>query len=99
MVFQRPNPFPKSIHDNAAWGLKVLGMKDRLEERVERAADAGRSLGRGQGPVEGERALTLRRAAATPLHRTRHRRRAGRRVDGRARIVLSTRLRQPQSSS
>ena len=37
MVFQRPNPFPKSIHDNVAWGLKVLGMKDRLEERVERA--------------------------------------------------------------
>jgi phosphate transport system ATP-binding protein len=37
MVFQRPNPFPKSIHDNVAWGLKVLGMKDNLEERVERA--------------------------------------------------------------
>ena len=37
MVFQRPNPFPKSIHDNVAWGLKVLGMKDNLAERVERA--------------------------------------------------------------
>jgi phosphate transport system ATP-binding protein len=37
MVFQRPNPFPKSIHDNVAWGLKVLGMRDNLEERVERA--------------------------------------------------------------
>jgi phosphate transport system ATP-binding protein len=37
MVFQRPNPFPKSIHENVAWGLKVLGMKDGLEERVERA--------------------------------------------------------------
>jgi phosphate transport system ATP-binding protein len=37
MVFQRPNPFPKSIHDNVAWGLKVLGMKDGLEARVERA--------------------------------------------------------------
>ncbi|HEY5057680.1 MAG TPA: phosphate ABC transporter ATP-binding protein PstB [Gaiellaceae bacterium] len=37
MVFQRPNPFPKSIHANVAWGLKVLGMKDRLDERVERA--------------------------------------------------------------
>jgi phosphate transport system ATP-binding protein len=37
MVFQRPNPFPKSIHDNVAWGLKVLGMKDGLDERVERA--------------------------------------------------------------
>ena len=37
MVFQRPNPFPKSIDDNVAWGLKVLGMKDSLAERVERA--------------------------------------------------------------
>jgi phosphate transport system ATP-binding protein len=37
MVFQRPNPFPKSIQDNVAWGLKVLGMKDNLDERVERA--------------------------------------------------------------
>jgi phosphate transport system ATP-binding protein len=37
MVFQRPNPFPKSIFDNVAWGLKVLGMKDSLDERVERA--------------------------------------------------------------
>ncbi len=37
MVFQRPNPFPKSIHDNVAWGLKVLGMKDNMKERVEKA--------------------------------------------------------------
>ncbi|HKI91470.1 MAG TPA: phosphate ABC transporter ATP-binding protein PstB, partial [Gaiellaceae bacterium] len=37
MVFQRPNPFPKSIHENVAWGLKVLGLKDNLDERVERA--------------------------------------------------------------
>ena len=37
MVFQRPNPFPKSIYDNVAWGLKVLGMKDGLNERVEKA--------------------------------------------------------------
>jgi phosphate transport system ATP-binding protein len=37
MVFQRPNPFPKSIQDNVAWGLKVLGMKDNMSERVEKA--------------------------------------------------------------
>jgi phosphate transport system ATP-binding protein len=37
MVFQRPNPFPKSIHDNVAWGMKVLGLKDGLDDRVERA--------------------------------------------------------------
>jgi phosphate transport system ATP-binding protein len=37
MVFQRPNPFPKSIYDNIAWGPRVLGMKKDLDERVERA--------------------------------------------------------------
>ena len=37
MVFQRPNPFPKSIYDNVAWGLRVLGMKDDVDGRVERA--------------------------------------------------------------
>jgi phosphate transport system ATP-binding protein len=37
MVFQRPNPFPKSIYDNVAWGMKVLGMKDDMNSRVERA--------------------------------------------------------------
>ncbi|HEX8745027.1 MAG TPA: phosphate ABC transporter ATP-binding protein PstB [Thermoleophilaceae bacterium] len=37
MVFQKPNPFPKSIYDNVAFGPRVLGMKDRMDERVERA--------------------------------------------------------------
>jgi phosphate transport system ATP-binding protein len=37
MVFQRPNPFPKSIFDNVAYGLRILGMKDDLKGRVERA--------------------------------------------------------------
>jgi phosphate transport system ATP-binding protein len=37
MVFQRANPFPKSIYDNVAWGPRVLGMKQGLDERVEKA--------------------------------------------------------------
>jgi len=37
MVFQKPNPFPKSIHSNVAFGPRVLGMTDNLDERVERA--------------------------------------------------------------
>jgi phosphate transport system ATP-binding protein len=37
MVFQRPNPFPKSIFDNVAYGLRILGMKDDLKGRVEHA--------------------------------------------------------------
>ncbi|HLR25348.1 MAG TPA: phosphate ABC transporter ATP-binding protein PstB [Fodinibius sp.] len=36
MVFQKPNPFPKSIFDNVAYGLRIQGIKDkeRIEERV-----------------------------------------------------------------
>ena len=37
MVFQKPNPFPKSIYDNVAFGPRVLGVRDRMDERVERA--------------------------------------------------------------
>jgi phosphate transport system ATP-binding protein len=37
MVFQKANPFPKSIYDNVAWGPRVLGMKKSLDERVEKA--------------------------------------------------------------
>jgi phosphate transport system ATP-binding protein len=37
MVFQKPNPFPKSIYDNVAFGPRVLGMTDNLDERVEKA--------------------------------------------------------------
>ena len=37
MVFQKPNPFPKSIYDNVAFGARVLGLKDDLDGRVERA--------------------------------------------------------------
>ena len=39
MVFQRPNPFPKSIYDNIAYGLRINGLRDRdrLDEIVERS--------------------------------------------------------------
>jgi len=37
MVFQKPNPFPKSIYDNVAWAPRNLGMKTDLDARVERA--------------------------------------------------------------
>jgi phosphate transport system ATP-binding protein len=37
MVFQKPNPFPKSIYDNVAFGPRVLGLTDSLDERVQRA--------------------------------------------------------------
>ena len=39
MVFQKPNPFPKSIYENVAYGLRILGVKDKrqIDERVENA--------------------------------------------------------------
>lgn len=37
MVFQKPNPFPKSIYENVAFGLRVNGYKGNLEELVEQA--------------------------------------------------------------
>jgi phosphate transport system ATP-binding protein len=39
MVFQKPNPFPKSIFENVAYGLKIHGMTDKREinERVEKS--------------------------------------------------------------
>ena len=42
MVFQRPNPFPLSVYDNVAYGLRLLGIKRRreLDERIEAALRA-----------------------------------------------------------
>ena len=39
MVFQKPNPFPKSIYENVAYGLRVNGIKDKklIDERVEKS--------------------------------------------------------------
>lgn len=39
MVFQKPNPFPKSIYDNVAYGLRINGITDKriLDEKVEQS--------------------------------------------------------------
>jgi phosphate transport system ATP-binding protein len=37
MVFQKPNPFPKSIYDNVAYGLRINGIKGKLDDKVEEA--------------------------------------------------------------
>jgi phosphate transport system ATP-binding protein len=41
MVFQRPNPFPKSIFDNIAYGPRINGMSGNMAERVERSLRRG----------------------------------------------------------
>ncbi len=37
MVFQKPNPFPKSIYENVAWGARINGYKGNMDELVEQA--------------------------------------------------------------
>ena len=43
MVFQKPNPFPKSIYENVAYGLRVRGLRNRseMDDRVEAALKGG----------------------------------------------------------
>jgi phosphate transport system ATP-binding protein len=74
MVFQKPNPFPKSIYENVAYGPKVAGMKGDMDEIVERALrgaalwdevkdrlkESGMSLSGGQ-----QQRLCIARAIAT----------------------------------
>jgi phosphate transport system ATP-binding protein len=37
MVFQKPNPFPKSIYDNVAWGARINGYKGNVDDLVEQS--------------------------------------------------------------
>ena len=37
MVFQKPNPFPKTIYENIAFGLRINGFKGNMDEQVERS--------------------------------------------------------------
>ena len=42
MVFQKPNPFPKSIYDNIAYGLRINGLRDKRKHRGDRRAEPPR---------------------------------------------------------
>ena len=93
MVFQRPNPFPKSIYDNVAYGPRLYGGVSQVRARRDRRAQpaARGAVGRGQGQAQAIGHGAFGRAAAAPVHRARHRRRAGSDPDGRA--VLGARSR------
>ena len=45
MVFQKPNPFPKSIYDNVAWGAKINGFKGDMDGLVEQSLAPGGTVG------------------------------------------------------
>ena len=84
MVFQRPNPFPKSIYDNVAFGPRIMGRRKGLDEIVEQRAASRRALGRGQGQAQAVGVRAVRRSAAAAVHRALPRGRARRDPDGRA---------------
>jgi phosphate transport system ATP-binding protein len=60
MVFQHTNPFPGSVFDNVAYGLRIQGIRDRyaLEQRVQRSLEAAALWQEVQGEL-GRSALTL----------------------------------------
>ena len=69
MVFQKPNPFPKSIYDNVAWGARINGIQGQ-HGRAGRALPAQAALwDEVKDKLQGERAGALGRTAAAPLHR------------------------------
>ena len=76
MVFQKPNPFPKSIYDNVAYGPKIHGLarnKADLDEIVEKSLRKAALVERGQGPFGRTGHGPVRRSAAAPVHRARDR--------------------------
>ena len=71
MVFQKPTPFPMTIYDNIAFGIRLYEKlpKSEMDARVELALQAVGAVGRGQGQAERERPQSLGRTAAAALHR------------------------------
>ncbi len=65
MVFQKPNPFPKSIHDNVAFAPKVLGMGGDMDERVERALRGAALWDEVKDRLKTERARPCRAASSS----------------------------------
>ena len=84
MVFQKPNPFPKSIYDNIAFGPRLLGVKGNMDEIVERALRRGAVWDEVKDRLKTNAFGHVGRPAAAPVHRACARHRARRAADGRA---------------
>ncbi len=99
MVFQKPNPFPKSIYDNVAYGPRINGTRNRakLDEIVERSLRQAALWDEVKNRLKKLGPGTVRRPGAAAVHRPHARRRAGRRPDGRALPRRSTRSRPARS--
>ena len=87
MVFQKPNPFPKSIYDNVAYGPRIHGMAsscDELDEIVMTSLEKAGLLGEVKDRLSEPGHGPLRRSAAAALHRPGDRGAARSDPDGRA---------------
>ena len=71
MVFQRPNPFPKSIFENVAYGLRVNGIKDNafIRHRVEETLKGAALWDEVKDKLKESALCTVRRTAAASLYR------------------------------
>ena len=71
MVFQKPTPFPMTIYDNIAFGIRLYEKLPKSEHGRPRriGAEAVGALERGERQAERQRPQPVRRTAATPLHR------------------------------
>ena len=76
MVFQKPNPFPKTIYENVAWGARINGYKGNMDQLVEESLRQAGPVGRGEGQAGRKRLLALWRAAAATVHCPHHCRQA-----------------------
>ena len=70
MVFQKPNPFPKTVFENVAYGLRVNGIRDKniIEDVVVNSLEKSCIVGRSEGQAEEIRFRAFRRPAAAFVH-------------------------------
>ena len=73
MVFQKPNPFPKSIYENIAWGARINGFKGNMDELVEQSLRGAALWDEVKDKLQEERLRTFRRTAAASVHCAHHR--------------------------
>ena len=68
MVFQKPNPFPKTIYENVAWGARINGYRGNMDELVEQTLRQAALWDEVKDKLQEERPGPFRRAAAAPVH-------------------------------
>ena len=86
MVFQKPTPFPKSIYENVAYGMRIAGyrQKSALDEIVEKSLRRAALWDEVKDRLHDSALGLLRRAAPAAVHRADHRRQSRNHPHGRA---------------